>query len=62
MEIFIYVLSNICTPLAKVTIEAGDYTRINTPIEVAMDGVLIGFAGDFHRLNIGEGIGENRDN
>ena len=44
------VLTSICTPLVKITIEAGDYTRINTPIEVALDGVPIGFVGDFYRL------------
>ena len=37
-------------PLAKITVEAGDYKRVDTPVSVALDGVPIGSAGEKYRL------------
>ncbi|MHC4556942.1 MAG: DUF6807 family protein [Planctomycetota bacterium] len=33
-------------PLAKITVESGDYTRIDTPVTALLDGVPIGFPSD----------------
>jgi hypothetical protein len=37
-------------PLAKITVEAGDYTRIDTPVTASLDGVPLGFPSDEIRL------------
>jgi hypothetical protein len=37
-------------PLAKITVEAGDYTRIDTPVTARLDGVPLGFPSDEIRL------------
>ncbi len=37
-------------PLAKITVEAGDYTRIDTPVMAWLDGVPLGFPSDEIRL------------
>jgi len=33
-------------PLARITVEAGDYTRIDTPVTASLDGVPLGFPSD----------------
>jgi len=45
-------------PLAKITIDAGDYTRLDTPVSLDLSGVPIGFPND--RLNLVEIKGELR--
>ena len=37
-------------PLAKITVEAGDYTRIDTPVTASLDGVPLGSPADKLRL------------
>ena len=37
-------------PLARITVEAGDYTRIDTPVTAWLDGVPLGFPSDEIRL------------
>jgi hypothetical protein len=37
-------------PLARITVEAGDYTRIDTPVMALLDGVPLGFPWDAIRL------------
>jgi len=37
-------------PPAKITVEAGDYTRIDTPVTARLDGVPLGFPSDEIRL------------
>jgi len=37
-------------PLARITVEAGDYTRIDTPVAAELDGVPVGFPSDDIRL------------
>ncbi len=37
-------------PLARITVEAGDYTRIDTPVMAWLDGVPLGFPSDEIRL------------
>ncbi len=37
-------------PLARITVEAGDYTRIDTPVMAWLDGVPLGFPADEIRL------------
>jgi len=37
-------------PLARITVEAGDYTRIDTPVMASLDGVPLGFPSDEIRL------------
>ena len=37
-------------PLARITIEAGDYTRVDTPVKASLDGVPFGSPADKIRL------------
>jgi len=37
-------------PLARITVEAGDYMRIDTPVMASLDGVPLGFPADKIRL------------
>ena len=37
-------------PLAKITVEAGDYTRVDTPVSLDLSGVPVGFPTDDLRL------------
>ena len=37
-------------PLARITIEAGDYTRVDTPVKASLDGVPLGSPADKIRL------------
>ncbi|MCH7558020.1 MAG: PmoA family protein [Planctomycetes bacterium] len=41
---------SLAVPLAKITVEAGDYTRIDTPVTAWLDGVPLGFPSDEIRL------------
>ncbi len=37
-------------PLAKITVDAGDYTRVDTPVSLDLSGVPLGFPSDGIRL------------
>ncbi len=59
VSIILFVLSfcvlvpqtvSLAGPLAKITVEAGDYTRIDTPVTAWLDGVPLGFPADELRL------------
>jgi len=41
---------SLAVPLAKITVEAGDYTRIDTPVTASLDGVPLGSPADKLRL------------
>ncbi|MHC4433541.1 MAG: DUF6807 family protein, partial [Planctomycetota bacterium] len=57
-SIFVFILSSCLfspqsiggEPLGRITVEAGSYTRIDTPVSLDLSGVPLGFPGDEIRL------------
>jgi hypothetical protein len=57
-SLFVFILSSCLfspqsvsgEPLGKITVDAGDYTRIDTPVSLDLSGVPLGFPGDEIRL------------
>jgi len=47
-------------PLARITVEAGDYTRLDTPVSVGLSGVLLGFGFPNERPSLVEIKGDRR--
>ena len=47
-------------PLARITVEAGDYTRLDTPVSLDLRGVLLGFGFPNERPSLVEIKGDRR--
>ena len=50
LSFWLYLPASYGQALARVTVEAGDYTRLDTPVALELDGMALGFPTDQIRL------------